>query len=339
MKLERFIATVLLGLFVCLSLAGCSSDPTQSEYQQVLDEKSRLESQVSALEERLKATPAPTPIITPDPTPVSMKTIEFQGVQLSIPEDWKEKDTSEEGGITWYPYSDIVSAVVLQIADMGESTSISDPLYREAGIASIASSYEDYTKRFTNDGMIGGYPGFVHGFYGTVNGTPMSARLYGTSVGSYWVLWIFMIEKDSDSAIRDDFSEVTDKVIASINFDKLEELAQTAESKSEPTPTPAPTPSVTASQRNALKKAHSYLDFTAFSYQGLIEQLEYEKFSHEDAVYAADNCGANWNEQAAKKAQSYLDFTSFSRDGLIEQLEYEGFTHEQAVYGVDSVGL
>ena len=70
----------------------------------------------------------------------------------------------------------------------------------------------------------------------------------------------------------------------------------------------------------------------------MIEQLEYEKFSHEDAVYAADNCGADWNEQAAEKAKAYLDMMSFSRDGLIEQLEYDGFTNEQAVYGAEQNG-
>lgn len=94
----------------------------------------------------------------------------------------------------------------------------------------------------------------------------------------------------------------------------------------------------TMGQKNALGKAESYLKFSAFSYQGLIEQLEYSQFSHDDAVYAADNCGANWNEQAVKKAESYLSFSSFSRDGLIEQLEYSGFTHEQAVYAADAVG-
>ena len=77
----------------------------------------------------------------------------------------------------------------------------------------------------------------------------------------------------------------------------------------------------------------------AFSYSGLIEQLEYEGFTTEQATYAADSCAADWNEQAAKSAQSYLDFSDFSREGLIEQLEYEGFTHEQAVFGADSVGL
>ena len=95
----------------------------------------------------------------------------------------------------------------------------------------------------------------------------------------------------------------------------------------------------TISQKNALKSAKSYLSFSAFSYNGLIKQLEYEEYSHEDAVYAVDNCSADWNEQAVKSAKSYLSFSSFSKNGLIKQLEYEGFTHEQAVYGAEQNGL
>lgn len=93
----------------------------------------------------------------------------------------------------------------------------------------------------------------------------------------------------------------------------------------------------TSGERNALSKAYDYLDFMAFSYSGLIEQLEFEGFSTSEATYAADNCGADWNEQAAKKAREYLDFMSFSRSGLIEQLEFEGFTRSQAEYGVNAV--
>ena len=59
----------------------------------------------------------------------------------------------------------------------------------------------------------------------------------------------------------------------------------------------------------------------------------------DQATYGADNCGADWNEQAAQTAQDYLDYTSFSRDGLIDQLQFEGFTYDQAVYGVNAVGL
>lgn len=107
----------------------------------------------------------------------------------------------------------------------------------------------------------------------------------------------------------------------------------------EPVVPPAPAePPATVGEKNALNKAKDYLAVMAFSYTGLIEQLEYDGFSHEEAVYGADRCGANWNEQAAKKAQSYLDVMSFSRSGLIEQLKYDGFTQEQAEYGVQAVG-
>lgn len=94
----------------------------------------------------------------------------------------------------------------------------------------------------------------------------------------------------------------------------------------------------TMGERNALGSAKDYLQLMPFSYTGLIEQLEFEGYTHEEAVYATDHCGADWNEQAAKSAKIYLDMMSFSKSGLIEQLEFEGFTHEQAVYGVEANG-
>lgn len=70
----------------------------------------------------------------------------------------------------------------------------------------------------------------------------------------------------------------------------------------------------------------------------LVGQLEFEGYTHEEATFAADNCGADWNEQAAKCAQNYLEYSSFSRQGLIDQLVFEGFTYEQAEYGVSAAG-
>lgn len=64
----------------------------------------------------------------------------------------------------------------------------------------------------------------------------------------------------------------------------------------------------------------------------------YDGFTSSQAAYGADNCGANWNNQAAKKAKSYLELMSFSRDELINQLEYEGFTRAQAEYGAAQNG-
>ena len=99
------------------------------------------------------------------------------------------------------------------------------------------------------------------------------------------------------------------------------------------------TSTVTTGNEGALNKAKSYLDSSAFSYTGLIEQLEYEGFSESEATYGADYCGADWKEQALRKAKSYLNSSAFSESGLQEQLEYEGFTYDQASYGASQNGL
>lgn len=96
--------------------------------------------------------------------------------------------------------------------------------------------------------------------------------------------------------------------------------------------------STSVGERNAASKALVYLRTMPFSRDGLIKQLEYEGFSHQEAVYGVDQSGADWNEQAGKKAAQYLKTMSFSRSGLINQLEYEGFTPQQAEYGVRAVG-
>lgn len=132
----------------------------------------------------------------------------------------------------------------------------------------------------------------------------------------------------------------------SITDEKEETTSNTTNSTSDSsttTTTPsassnASTPSLTTGEKNALRTAREYLNISAFSYTGLIKQLEYEGYSTEEATYAADNCNANWNEQAAKSAKEYLSVMSFSRQGLIEQLMFDGFTQEQAEYGVTQNG-
>lgn len=143
---------------------------------------------------------------------------------------------------------------------------------------------------------------------------------------------------------ENEFDNIVDNVVVN---DKKEEEEQsntnstTSSSSSTTTPSTssnASTPSPTTGEKNALRTAREYLNFSAFSYTGLIKQLEYEGYSTEEATYAADNCNANWNEQAAKSAKEYLDMSSFSRQELINQLIYEGYTQEQAEYGVTQNG-
>lgn len=102
--------------------------------------------------------------------------------------------------------------------------------------------------------------------------------------------------------------------------------------------TPVTAPTETSGQKSALELARRYLQIMAFSYEGLIGQLEYDGCSHADAVYAASNCGADWNAQALNKAQSYLGLMPFSHDGLVDQLVYDAYTPEQAAYAADNCG-
>lgn len=110
----------------------------------------------------------------------------------------------------------------------------------------------------------------------------------------------------------------------------------------QPVPAPEARPEAAASAvpgeyKNALRSAQQYLNYTAFSQQGLTDQLLFENYSLEAAQYAAVNVGADWNDQAAKSAQQYMDYTSFSRQGLVDQLVFEGFTPAQAEFGVSQV--
>ena len=157
---------------------------------------------------------------------------------------------------------------------------------------------------------------------------------YGFATDNYTYLITVSPFDDSDESVATMIDIITSIKIS----DNV--AADTSEPVSVKSATPSTTTSsATKGEQNALRKAKDYLNVMSFSYSGLIDQLEYEGYTTEEATYGADNCGADWNEQAALKAESYLDIMAFSRSGLIDQLEYEGFTSAQAEYGVNAVGL
>jgi hypothetical protein len=102
---------------------------------------------------------------------------------------------------------------------------------------------------------------------------------------------------------------------------------------------------ITLAMQNALDSARDYLDYTAFSRLGLIDQLssQYgEGYKVGDATWAVDQLHEDWKAQAVLSARGYLDYDSFSRQGLIDQLSSpygEQFTVEEATYAVDKIGL
>ena len=99
------------------------------------------------------------------------------------------------------------------------------------------------------------------------------------------------------------------------------------------------------SQQQAVGSAESYLEFSGFSRQGLIDQLSSEygdQFSVEDATVAVDSLNVDWNAEAVESAQSYLEFSNFSCQGLIDQLSSEfgdQYTVEEATYGANQTGI
>lgn len=89
--------------------------------------------------------------------------------------------------------------------------------------------------------------------------------------------------------------------------------------------------------KNALQSAEDYLEYTAFSKEGLKDQLKYENFSDDAISYAIENVTADWKENAVRAAKDYLKFSPMSKDELYEQLIYEKYTEEEARYAVEVV--
>ncbi len=111
----------------------------------------------------------------------------------------------------------------------------------------------------------------------------------------------------------------------------------TAPAPSTPAPS-APTSRLSGEQRNAVRAAENYLSVMAFSRSGLIEQLQFEGYSRNDATVAVDEVDPDWRQQAAASAREYLSVMPFSRSALIDQLVFDGFSRAEAEFGVASIG-
>lgn len=112
-----------------------------------------------------------------------------------------------------------------------------------------------------------------------------------------------------------------------------------------PTTTAAPSSNLTIPQQNAVQAAHDYLSTTAFSKQGLTNQLSSSSgdgYSVQDAMFAVDGLNVDWNAQAVKAAKDYLQTSSFSCQGMTDQLSSssgDNYTAGQAQFAATKVGL
>ena len=82
----------------------------------------------------------------------------------------------------------------------------------------------------------------------------------------------------------------------------------------------------------AVNSAKDYLKFMAASKTKIISFLKKQGFTEEEAIYGAENCGADWYDQALRMAMSYLNVQEFTYEQLALQLMIEGFTEDEIIY-------
>ena len=319
--MKRMLTLMLLLAIFCGSLVGCGETPEDV-----------------AKEEATSATAAKTDDSKSSDYDGSTQTYDRFGILCEVPDSWEKRDVNGENDYFYPKTNSGVVFLMIAHSDIGGSI-LEDRLmdqYAKGMEGSLTNSIRTKCEVEKNEA---GYQ------YASIN---LKGEMQGTS-GVFWnavfdadngITALGMFQQDgSDKDFKDDFFKLVDTVRLAEQTDVPPVDSQTKEPEPEPTqPATEPEDTETMGQKNALSKSQSYLSLMGFSYSGLIEQLQYEGFTLEESTYAADKCGADWNEQAAKKAQSYLDIMSFSRSGLIEQLEYEGFTTEQAEYGATAVG-
>lgn len=254
---------------------------------------------------------------------------------MQIPSAWyKEKSDDDTSYSTYYfyPLLDSSRSFLMVQYHTEDVLDISNDRAVEFFLEAFTEKYSDLelqSNQLLENNSFGDYRRIAMDF--SVNGTLASTDMVLFNPTEDSIVVMAMV---ADSEANVDYSNDYQKIIDSIQL--VDEPANSGSSQQ--TSGSSSGSGMTASQKDALDKADSYLSWTNFSRQGLIDQLEYEGFSQADSEYAVDNCGADWNEQALGKAKSYLKSSAFSYSGLIDQLEYEDFTTEQATYAVDNCG-
>ena len=253
---------------------------------------------------------------------------DFRGYTFSIPNSWEEGENSSIFLKQYYAETGLGTSM-LQI----DCESVFDNFEeldenKKMLIDSYGSAFNDFETIKISEYEICGNKGILYDFNGSVSNGGVDVNFIGNMItfvddrSNNTILISMLNSTEADYSYFDDFYKIIDSVV------ERNESVDTENNDSD----------IPLEYSNALRSAKNYLEYTAFSYTGLISQLEYEGYSKEACTYAADNCSADWNEQALNSAKNYIEYTAFSYSGLIKQLEYEGFTSEQATYGADNCG-
>lgn len=259
------------------------------------------------------------------------------GIKYKIPKSWIAVDSNSDDTSLYYKN------------ELGDNDGLLSVVYHKFNGNVLDSKNVEKVKDSIKKSQ--DYKDDLKGEYAQVNSIDVEKLYYNKSIDGKTYkneMLVFPVKNGyfvvcAMSLPENDYSSEFDKIFESIEI--ISAYDTTEATTEEPTTTEVTTEATTekttevyeptTGEENALNKAFDYLDYDAFSKSGLIKQLKYEGFTTKEAKYAANNCNANWKDQAYKKATSYLESQSFSKSGLIKQLEYEGFTNSQAKYGAN----
>lgn len=337
------IISLVLALVMVFSLCACGSGSAELEARVAELEKENAELKQAAVESPTPTiTPVPTTASTPAPTSApyaeilgeyifdfmiymnELKSKNAERFNVAVP---LKTEFDNLGSGEWY-YSGETDLIACSFYALTETEDIDSKLLR-VGVNFWPDQFKDNSKTTAILAVMLGMVVSFDKLASIDDATEIITKvLDSSSVTVNGIKW-----EINSSALKISFQgTLTD-----------DDADSAVDSESVPERTSGIVPSstnaaATTGEKNALRAAKEYLNVTAFSYTGLIEQLKYDGYSDSEAKYGADNCGANWKEQAAKSAKQYLGITSFSRSGLIEQLVYDGYTQTEAEYGVTQAG-
>ncbi len=348
------IITLLFALSMIISSTACgdksesSASESSSESSAVSEEKTEAETEEVTTE---AVTESPTEKATEAPTKADIEDltemVNCHDASFLLPSDYTETPISSTDGTYSYQYSFSDGSYMTVIYN----TALEEMLGAYGG--SVGSLVDPFTLlESTADGLVS-----VDGFEQvgdseaiTVDGLPglRQKAEYAIESGGMTLVCemdIFYVMHGSNIYIFQfaDIPLLSADLASTYSEDimKSAEFTEIAEEFTEPPENETKVEidsDISLGMQNALEEAINYLEYSSFSYNGLIDQLEFEQYSHEEAVYAVDNCGADWYEQALLTAENYIEYSGFSYEGLVEQLEFEEFTPEQAIYGADNCG-
>ncbi len=105
--------------------------------------------------------------------------------------------------------------------------------------------------------------------------------------------------------------------------------------------TPKNSADLTNPQKNAVRSAKDWIEYSAYSRKNLIETLsQSDGYTIRDATFAVDSLDINWAKQAKKAAKDWIEYSAYSRKNLIETLsQSDGYTIDDATAAVDGLNI